>query len=45
MLVTLCVLTAYTETFSWVDYLKTSRFPAAPKHLFTNTQAAVCIPY
>jgi len=31
-----------TDTFSWATYLKSSRFPAAPKHLFTKTQAAVC---
>ncbi|KAK2173394.1 hypothetical protein NP493_879g01071 [Ridgeia piscesae] len=34
-----------TDTFSWATYLKSSRFPAAPKHLFTKTQAASVTPH
>ena len=30
-----------SETFNWASYLKGSKFQAAPKHLFTNTQVAV----
>jgi len=33
------------EEFTWASYLKMAKFPAAPKHLFTNTHATVSIRY